>query len=55
MPLVRHAVREVLLEPVVVGEIEQRLAETDDLLQDDPLPVVERASQWAFTETRTNG
>ena len=42
MPLVRLAVREFLLEPIVVCEIQQRLAETGDFLQDRPLSIVER-------------
>ena len=42
VPGVRQAVREVPLEPVVVREVEYRFANRHDLLDDCPLPFVER-------------
>src|SRR5687768_2483179 len=55
MPVVRLALREVLLEAVVVREIEQRRAEADDLLQDRPLPVVERQQAAALIVDDSGG
>src|SRR4026207_1829488 len=43
VPFVRPAVRQVLLKPVVGGEIERRSAQLDQTIQNAALGVVERA------------
>jgi len=49
VPFIGHAVREVLLEAVVVREVEQRLAECDDALPTEPLPFQCTPPTKAFT------